>query len=104
MTTYFEVRISAENAGQAEVILKALLDKKVATGGQIVEAPAHFIWKGEVNTMPNYCTIWSYTIGEHKQAVIDAVKEVCVEEVPMIWFVSIDGNEELLAWIKTTLT
>jgi uncharacterized protein involved in tolerance to divalent cations len=103
MNTFFEVKISAENTEQAELILKALLNKKVATGGQIMEAPAHFLWKGEINAMPNYCTIWSYTTDEHKQAVINAVKEVCVEEVPMVWFTTIDGNKELLEWISKTL-
>lgn len=103
MTTFLEVKISAEDTAQADAILQALLNKKIATGGQVVEAPAHFLWKGKINTMPNYCTIWSFTTDEHKQAIIDTVKEVCVEEVPMIWFTHIDGNEELLSWVRGTL-
>jgi uncharacterized protein involved in tolerance to divalent cations len=104
MTAYYEVKISAENTKQANDILNTLLTKKLVTGGQIIEAPAHFLWKGEVNTMPGYCTIWSYTTDEHKQAIIDAVKQISVEEVPMIWFTTIEGNEELLAWIEETIS
>ncbi|HEV2402637.1 MAG TPA: divalent cation tolerance protein CutA [Candidatus Saccharimonadales bacterium] len=103
MTTYYEVKISAENSAQAKAILNTLLAKKLATGGQIIEAPAHFLWKGEVNNMPHYCTIWSYTTEQHKQAIIAEVKKVSVEEVPMIWFTVIDGNPELLDWIDNTL-
>lgn len=103
MTAYYEVKISAENTKQANDILNALLTKELITGGQIIEAPAYFLWKGEINTMPNYCTIWSYTTDKHKQTVINIVKQVSVEEVPMIWFTAIEGNEELLDWIDKTL-
>ena len=103
MTIYYEVKISAENTKQANDILLALLKKKLVTGGQIIEAPAHFLWKGKINTMSNYCTIWSYTTDRHKQTVIDAVKKISVEEIPMIWFTTVDGNEELLAWIEQTV-
>jgi len=101
--TYYEVKISAENPQQASDILEALLSRKIVTGGQIIEAPAHFLWKGTVNQMTSYCTIWSFTTSEHKQTVIDEAKNVSVEEVPMIWFTAIEANEELLAWIKETL-
>jgi uncharacterized protein involved in tolerance to divalent cations len=104
MTTFLEVKISAENPQQANDTLGALLEKRLVTGGQIIEAAAHFLWKGKINTMPNYCVIWSYTTDKHQQAVIDTVKAVSVEEVPMVWFTAINGNEELLAWIKETLT
>jgi uncharacterized protein involved in tolerance to divalent cations len=103
MRPYYEVKISAENIEQAQTILTSLLKQRLVTGGQIIEAPAHFLWKGSVNTMSNYCTIWSYTTGKQKQAVVSEVKRMSVEEVPMIWFTEIDGNEELLTWIETTL-
>jgi uncharacterized protein involved in tolerance to divalent cations len=101
--TYYEVKISAENQEQANDILHTLLEKKLITGGQILEAPAHFLWKGSINNMPTYCIMWSYTTSEHKQAVIDEAKEASAEEVPMIWFTPIEANEELLSWIKETL-
>lgn len=103
MISFFEVKISAENTAQANDILQLLLNKRLVTGGQIIEAPAHFLWKGQINTMPNYCTIWSYTSDKHKSAVINTVSEVSVEEIPMVWFTAIEGNEELLEWIGKTL-
>lgn len=101
--TYYEVKVSAENPKQADDILRALLGAQLVTGGQIIEAPAKFLWKGAVTTMPHYCIIWSYTTNHHRQAVIDMVKTVSVEEVPMVWFAIIEGNDELTTWIDETL-
>jgi uncharacterized protein involved in tolerance to divalent cations len=43
---YLQVTISAETKEQADQILNVLLGKKLATGGQIIHAPARFLWKG----------------------------------------------------------
>jgi uncharacterized protein involved in tolerance to divalent cations len=103
MTTLYKVEISAENMQQANDILDALLAKKLVTGGQIIQAQAHFLWKGSVNDMPEYCTITSFTTERHKSAIIDEAKRVTVEEVPMIWFSEIDTNKELADWIEATV-
>ncbi len=97
-----KVEISAENREQADLILDALLAKKLVTGGQIIQAPARFLWKGEVVNM-DYCTITSFTVADHKTAIIAEVKQVSAEEVPMVSFIAIDGNTELLEWIHQTL-
>src|SRR5687767_8530195 len=101
-TRFLQVQISAETKQQADDILNALLSKKLVTGGQLVSAPARFLWKGEVTDM-DYFAINSFTIAKHKQAIIDIVKKISVEEVPMVSFVVIDGNEELLTWIRKTV-
>lgn len=48
MQKYYEVFISAETRAQADKILNSLLAKKLATGGQFLQSPARFLWKGEV--------------------------------------------------------
>ncbi|MDO8452699.1 MAG: divalent cation tolerance protein CutA [bacterium] len=100
---YLQVSISAENKTQADKILNALLSKKLVTGGQIINAPARFLWKGEIVDM-NYHTIMSFTAEKHKEAIILVVKENSIEEVPMISFVKIEGNTELLKWIEETVS
>jgi uncharacterized protein involved in tolerance to divalent cations len=101
MTIYYEVKISAENQAQADVILNSLLEKKLVTGGQFIVTQARFLWKGKVTDMPEYVTITSYTTGKHKDAVIADVRKTSVEEVPMITFVaSNDLNQELREWIE----
>lgn len=102
MKKYYKLEISAENKEQAYNILDALLTKKLVTGGQVIAAPARFLWKGKVTDM-NYVTVTSFTIEKHKDAVIKEVNKVSVEEVPMVVFLPMEGNEELLQWIKQTV-
>jgi uncharacterized protein involved in tolerance to divalent cations len=102
MKGYLKVEISAETKQQADGILNNLLAQKLVTGGQIIESPARFLWKNEVVDM-DYMTVTSFTTEQHKQAIIQEVKKISVEEVPMIVFLPMDGNAELLAWIQETL-
>ncbi len=103
MTTYYEVKISAENQEQADKILNSLLEKKLVTGGQFIKSPARFLWKGSIQDM-DYVTITSYTTESHRAAVIKDVKKTSQEEVPMITFVAPDYlNDELRNWIDETL-
>jgi uncharacterized protein involved in tolerance to divalent cations len=104
MTTYYELKISAENQEQADTILNSLLAKKLVTGGQFITASARFLWKGDINDMKDYVTITSYTTDRHKQAIIEDVRKTSVEEVPMITFTAFDDlNAELREWIERTV-
>ncbi len=104
MTTYYEVKISAENQEQAGTILNSLLERKLVTGGQFIATPARFLWKGEITDMQEYITITSYTTDKHKDAVIADVRATSAEEVPMITFIAPnDLNQELRDWIDRTL-
>ena len=97
-----QVFISAENKDQTNVILDALLAKKLILGGPILEGPAKFWWKGEVVEM-GYAYILSYTTDKYKDQIIDEVKKASIEEVPMISFIPLEGNPELLKLIDDTL-
>jgi len=100
---YLQVTISAENKEQADKIMNVLLEKKLVTGGQMINAPARFLWKGEITDM-DYYTVNAYTLVKFKEKIISEVKIVSVEEVPMITFVPFEGNKELLDWIEQTLS
>lgn len=103
MKAYYEVKISAENQEQADMILDSLLQKRLVTGGQFITTPARFLWKGKIENM-NYTTITSYTTDVHKEAVMEDVRKTSVEEVPMITFVTPDYlSKELRSWIDETL-
>jgi uncharacterized protein involved in tolerance to divalent cations len=100
---YYEVKISAENQEQADVILNSLLEKKLVTGGQFLKAPARFLWKGKITDM-DYVTILTYTNDLRKDAVMDDVRRTTQEEVPMMTFTLPDDiNKELRSWIDQTL-
>jgi uncharacterized protein involved in tolerance to divalent cations len=73
MSNYYEVFISAETQEQADTILNSLLNKKLATGGQFLNAPARFLWKGDVVDM-DYLTISSFTVGHLKDALVKVVE------------------------------
>ena len=99
---YYQVFISAESTDQAQVILDVLLRKKLITGGPILKGPATFWWKGSIESM-DYVYIFSYTIGTNKGQIISETKKVSEEEIPMISFISFEGNQELLRYISDTL-
>lgn len=40
---------------------------------------------------------------KHKKAVIEDVRKSSVEEVPMIWFIPIEGNKEFMNWINESI-
>jgi uncharacterized protein involved in tolerance to divalent cations len=98
----YEVYISAETKEQADKTLDSLISKKLATGGQFLESPAKFLWKGEVVEM-NYITVTSFTTDSKIQELIKDVEANSEEEVPMIRFVAIDTNEKLANWVQQTL-
>ena len=85
------------------MILNSLLEKKIVTGGQFINTPARFLWKGKINDFKEYLLITSFTIEKYKNAVVEDVKKTSVEDVPMLRFFEFDGNEELLKWIDETL-
>jgi uncharacterized protein involved in tolerance to divalent cations len=99
---HLQVSISAETKEQADEILNALLAKRLVTGGQILNAPARFLWKGAIVDM-NYFTLTSFSLAKNKEEIIREVKKISIEEVPMVTFTCIDGNKELLRWIEKTL-
>ena len=102
MSKYLQVYISAENKEQVDRILNSLLNKKLVAGGLILNAPARFWWKGEITDM-DYYNISVFTIEKYKQQIINDVKKTSIEEVPMIWFVEFEGNEELTKWIDSII-
>lgn len=103
MSLYYEVKISAEDHEQAEKILDSLLEKRLVTGGQFMQHPARFLWKGKAQDM-DYITITSFTTDRHKNAIVDDVRNTSAEEVPMITFVRLDDlNEELRDWVDKTV-
>lgn len=102
MSDYLQVMISAENREQADVILNSLLEKKLVTGGQFIEAPARFLWKGKVQDT-GYTNIVTFTLSSLKDRVIADIEQTSVESVPMISFVPMDGNRVFLDWVKQIL-
>ena len=62
----YKVEISAESVDDAEVLIDALLAERLVTGGQFIETPSRFLWKGEVIDQI-YVTATSFTTDEHRR-------------------------------------
>lgn len=102
MAKYFQVQISAETTKEADKILNSLLKLNLVSGGLISYSPARFWWKKEIVDM-DYHTISAFTTEKCKEKIIADVRKTSVEEVPMVWFVEFEGNEELLRWLDENL-
>jgi uncharacterized protein involved in tolerance to divalent cations len=102
MSIYREVHISAKDEDQANAILNALLKEQIATGGLLFIAPARFLWKEKLVDL-QYFNITAFTTEKHVKAIVQEVKKVSGEELPMVWFTEIDGDESLLKWIDDLL-
>lgn len=102
MTKYYEMHASAKDEEQANTILNTLLQKKLVTGGLMFIAPGRFYWQEKLVDL-QYFNVTAFTVEKHKQSIIDAVKKVTGEDLPMIWFTEIDGDSELLKWIGEIL-
>lgn len=100
--THYQVFISAENKEQADVILNALLEKRLVLGGPVLEGPAQFWWKGERIEM-GYAYLLTYTTEKYKEEIMRVAGAASQEEVPMISFIPFEGNSELLKLIDETL-
>ena len=99
---YYQVLISAENEAQAQKLLDALLEKKLILGGPILKGPAKFWWKGGIVAM-DYAYIVTYTLASLKDKLIEVAESVSEEEVPMISFLAMEGNDKLLKLLDETL-
>jgi uncharacterized protein involved in tolerance to divalent cations len=102
MAHYREAHISAKDEDQANLILNTLLKEKLVTGGLLFIAPARFLWQEKLVDL-QYFNISAFTIEKNQKQIIETVKKVTKEELPMVWFTEIEGNEELLNWIDDIL-
>ncbi|HLD24453.1 MAG TPA: divalent cation tolerance protein CutA [Patescibacteria group bacterium] len=102
MSRYFQGYISATTKQQADEILDLLLRKKLVAGGLLLNGPTRFWWKGKI-VDSHYYNISVFTKEPFKQPIIEEVQNLSNEEVPMVWFIELDGNTELLTWVDTSL-
>lgn len=91
--------ISATSKQEAEKICDELLEKNLLAGTLIVDGNSRYHWKGEIVNETYYNTN-AYTVEEHKQEIINDVKEIHSDETPIIEYTEIDGNQDFLDWIE----
>lgn len=94
--------ISATSKEEAEKICDKLLEKNLLAGTLILDGDSRYHWKGEI-VNENYYNIHAYTTEKHKQEIIDEVREIHSDETPIIEYTEIDGNQDFLDWIGSSV-
>lgn len=104
MTDKIVVLVTCASAAEAKKIARALVERRLAACGNILEAPVRSIyrWKGKVETARETLLILKTTRGRFA-ALQRAVKELHRYDVPEIIALSISaGSAEYLKWIGET--
>ena len=99
MTTYYHAWFSAEREEDARKILNGLTAKKLIVGGSLVNAPSHFWWKGKEIDLDNYCYVMAFTTANKREEIEAEYAKLSTEEIPMVSFIQMEGNEKFLAYI-----
>lgn len=104
MKKFYRGLISATTLKEAKDILQSLALKKLVAGGLISEGLSSYWWEGEIQEK-KYYNISVFTNEENRTAVIQQVKSIHSDEVPIIALFEIsDGNTEFLNWIDESVT
>ena len=99
MKSFYRGLISATSKSEAKEILAELTSQKLVAGGLISEGLSVYWWKEEL-VEKVYFNISVFTDERNKGKVIEQVKSMHSDDVPIIAFFEIvDANEEFLFWI-----
>jgi uncharacterized protein involved in tolerance to divalent cations len=99
MDEFCYIVISATSREEADRISEVLVEKKLIAGSLILKGDSRFWWKGRVENEP-YWNVHAYSLIRNKERVIEEVEGMHKDEVPIIAFLKIDGNEKFLNWIR----
>jgi periplasmic divalent cation tolerance protein len=102
LTDKIVVLVTCGSAKEARRIARALVEKRLAACGNILEAPVRSIyrWKGKVETAKEYL-LFIKTSRRRFKALQDEVKRLHSYDVPEIIALPIaSGSPEYLKWIS----
>ena len=102
MSKHYQALISAESKEQADEILESLLQQKIISGGLITHGPSRYWWKGNIEGK-EYYNISTFIPELKKEALVEDVRKVSNDEVPIVALFPIEGNEDFLNWIDTSV-
>lgn len=100
MMEYSRVLISATTKEKAQTILITLVEKRLVAGGLITNGTSIYWWNNKIEENLYY-NLSTFTISKHKKKIIEEVKKLHDDKIPIVAFFKIeDGNEEFLKWIE----
>jgi len=95
----YKLLISATSKKEAQKIITDLLEMRLIAGGLILKGKAIYYLNNKIKKK-KYFPIFSYTLKDNKNKVIEVVKSITKDTSPCISFFEIDyANEEFINWI-----
>jgi uncharacterized protein involved in tolerance to divalent cations len=99
MDGFCQVLISATSKDEADRISDTLVKKKLVAGSLIIKGDSRYWWKGQI-VEKGYHNIQAFSFLKNKPLIIAEVEKLHSDETPIIAFLSMDGNERFLDWIR----
>ena len=91
--------ISTTSKKEAKKILRNLLEKRLVAGGLIWKGKATYYLNNKIKKK-KYFPIFSYTLEDNKDKIIEIVRNITKDIAPCISFFEIKySNEEFANWI-----
>lgn len=90
--------VSATSKEEADKISDKLTRKNLVAATLISKGDSRYHWKGEL-VEETYFNISCYTIESKKETIIEHIEDLHSDDVPIIEFTEIDGNQDFLNWI-----
>jgi periplasmic divalent cation tolerance protein len=105
MTHKIVVLVTCASAKQARTIARALVERRLAACGNVIEAPVRSIyrWKGKVESAKEFLLILKSS-RERFAAIESAVRKVHSYDVPeIIALAVVEGSRRYLDWISESV-
>ncbi|MFB6116367.1 MAG: divalent cation tolerance protein CutA [Candidatus Nanosalina sp.] len=99
---YIKAVISATSKQEADRISDMLIRDNLIAGTMIHSGPSRYHWEGDI-VEKEYFRVQGHTLERHKKEIIRKVEDIHEDEVPIIEFTEVDGNQGFLDWIKESV-
>lgn len=94
--------ISATSKKEADRISDKLTQKGLVAGTLITKGDSRYHWKGDI-VEEKYFNISCYSLDSKKESIVEHVEDMHSDNVPIIEFTEIDGNQNFLNWIEENI-
>ncbi|NMI89186.1 divalent cation tolerance protein CutA [Nanohaloarchaea archaeon] len=98
----YKVRISAGSKDEAKKISDELIEEELVAGTLITSGESRYHWEGEIEHQ-TYYNIQAYSPGELKQEITKKVESTHSDDVPIIEYIDIEGNQKFLDWVEESV-
>lgn len=100
---HYRALISAPDEAQARQILDALLIQKIVAGGLISHGPSRYWWDGEI-VEQDYYNISIFIPASNRERLIQTVRSISSDETPIVALFPMDGNQDFLDWVDSSVS